>query len=230
MNAHSAGARKGLTVESLRAGYGSLTILHDVSFEVAAGECVGIRGPNGAGKTTLLKAIAGVLETQSGTVRLGETAIHEYAAHRRVAGGLALVPEGRQIIGSLSVQGNLDITMLSRRRARRDEEHQRRLREVFELFPILRERLSQTGSSLSGGQQQMLAIGRAMMTRPDVLLLDEPSQGLAEVVVEEVAAALRLLRGRVTIVLVEQHEQMLAAVADRVLALRVGRMMQPEST
>lgn len=221
-------AGSSLTVDSLRAGYGSVMVLHGLSFSVEAGECVGIRGPNGAGKTTLLKALAGTLPTKEGRVLLDGAAIHRDPPHRRVRKGLALVPEGRQIIGSLPVRGDLDITILSRGRARRDEIHQQRLENVYELFPILRERQTQAGSSLSGGQQQMLAIGRALMTDPDVLLLDEPSQGLAEAVVDEVATALQALRSRVTMVVVEQNAELLSAVSHRVLSLRVGRMVDRE--
>lgn len=214
----------GLGVESVSAGYGPVTVLRDISFSVEPGECLGIRGPNGAGKTTLLKTLAGTLPTKEGRVFLNGEAVHREPAHRRVSKGLALVPEGRQIIGSLSTQSNLDITMLSHGRARRDEGYVRRLAMVHDLFPILADRAQQPGGSLSGGQQQMLAIGRALMTDPAVLLLDEPSQGLAEAVVEEVAVALQTLRGRVTMIVVEQNEDLLRAMTDRVLPLRAGRM------
>lgn len=216
-----------LDVEGLRAGYGAVTVLHGVSFSVAVGECLGIRGPNGAGKTTLLKTLAGILPAKGGRVLLDGVAIDREPPHRRVSRGLALVPEGRQIIGSLTTQANLDITLLSHGKARRDAAHAERLSMVHDLFPILASRAQQPGGSLSGGQQQMLAIGRALMTDPDVLLLDEPSQGLAEVVVEEVAAALQTLRAKVTMIVVEQNEDLLNAVADRVISLRVGRV-QPD--
>lgn len=213
-----------LGVERLSAGYGSVMVLHGVSFSVDVGECLGIRGPNGAGKTTLLRTLAGTLPAKEGRVLLDGVAIDRDPPHRRVSKGVALVPEGRQIITSLSTQANLDITMLSHGRARRDGGHARRLAMVHDLFPILAHRSKQAGGSLSGGQQQMLAIGRALMTDPSVLLLDEPSQGLAESVVEEVAAALQTLRGRVTMIVVEQNEELLTAVSDRVIALSVGRM------
>lgn len=228
MTTESTRSGAALGVEDLHAGYGAVTVLHGVSFSVGVGECLGIRGPNGAGKTTLLKTLAGVLPAKNGRVMLNGEAIDRDPPHRRVSKGIALVPEGRQIIGSLTTQANLDITMLSHGSARRDEGHAQRLAMVHDLFPILASRSNQPGGSLSGGQQQMLAIGRALMTDPDVLLLDEPSQGLAEVVVEEVAAALQTLRGHVTMIVVEQNEDLLTSVADRVISLRVGRMQQPE--
>jgi branched-chain amino acid transport system ATP-binding protein len=215
-----------LDITGLRAGYGRVTVLHDMSFSVPAGSVLGISGPNGAGKTTLLNAISGINRECTGEVRLGEQALSRKPAHKRVACGLALVPEGRQIIGSLDVGANLDVTVMSRGRFRKDAEHRRRMAEVLELFPRLTERLSVPGLALSGGEQQMLAIARALMTGPAVLLLDEPSQGLAPAVVDDVAAALAKLKGRITMVVVEHNHHVLDAVADRVVTMRWGRLSE----
>jgi branched-chain amino acid transport system ATP-binding protein len=201
-----------------------VTVLHGVSFAVAEGEVLGISGPNGAGKTTLLNAVAGLNRRCSGDVVLGATSLSGHTPDRRVALGLALVPEGRQVIGSLSVRANLEVTLMARGRLRPDAEHRARLARVFELFPRLEELQHAPGLTLSGGEQQMLAIARALMTEPRALLLDEPTQGLAAPVVEVLVDALRRLRRSVTMVLVEQNPAMLEALADRVLTLRMGRL------
>ncbi|MDE3075487.1 MAG: ABC transporter ATP-binding protein [Chloroflexota bacterium] len=214
-----------LSVTNLRAGYGRVTVLHGVSFEVAAGEVLGIGGPNGAGKTTLLNAIAGLNRGAAGEILIGGRSLARQASHVRVARGLALVPEGRQIIGSLSVRANLDVTLLARGRLRPDEEHRARLERIFALFPNLADRQRIPGLSLSGGEQQMLAIARALMTNPSVLLLDEPSQGLAPAIVESVVHVLDGLRGSVTMILVEQNASVLESLAERVLSLRFGRVV-----
>jgi branched-chain amino acid transport system ATP-binding protein len=218
------GQAKRLDVDGLRSGYGRLTVLHDVDLHVEAGEALGVFGPNGAGKTTLLATIAGLLPTQSGTIVVGGTSLQRVAAHARVARGVVLVPEGRQVIGSLSVGANLDVMMLVRGRLTHDVEHRRRREEVLEMFPALRARLRVGASSLSGGEQQMLAIARALMCRPSVLLLDEPSQGLAPTVVELLADRLSQVKGTVTMVLVEQTENALLALADRRARMRMGRL------
>ena len=217
-------AGRRLQVRDLQAGYGRVTVLHGVSFDVAPGEVLGIHGPNGAGKTTLLNTVAGLIRPDAGDVLLDDASIRTLAPHARLRAGLALVPEGRQVIGSISVQANLDITLLARRRLRPDAGHRRLVERMFEEFPSLKERRRVQGSHLSGGEQQMLAIARALMTEQSILLLDEPSQGLAVTVLDRVKAALHRLKGSVTMVLVEQHEGMLAELADRRLRLRMGRM------
>ncbi|MBO0687726.1 MAG: sugar ABC transporter ATP-binding protein, partial [Candidatus Dormibacteraeota bacterium] len=221
----SAASGKSLHVRDLSAGHGSMTVLHGVSFEVAEGEVLGVQGPNGAGKTTLLNALAGVNRRCSGEVLLAGTSLSGRSPDERVGQGLALVPEGRQVIGSLSVRANLDVTMMSRGRLRADPEHRARLEEVFDLFPALRELQRAPGSALSGGEQQMLAIARALMTRPSVLLLDEPSQGLAVKMVGVMVDALQRLKGSMTMVLVEQNVEVLNALSDRTLALSLGRVV-----
>jgi len=219
------GTRAGaLRVSGLRAGYGRVTVLHGVGFDVAPGTVLGISGPNGAGKSTMLKAVAGLITASAGDVTLDGGSLLGRRPHRRVAAGLALVPEGRQVIGSLSVESNLAMTLMARRRLRPDAEHRRRLEEVFGLFPRLRERLRLPATMLSGGEQQMLAIARALMTAPRVLLLDEPSQGLAVDVVAQVVRSLQSLKGGLSMVIVEQNLDVLDALADERLSLRMGRI------
>ena len=213
-----------LRVSGLHSGYRRVTVLHGVGFTLAPGTVLGISGPNGAGKSTLLKTIAGLLAASAGEVTLDGDSLLGYRPHRRVAAGLALVPEGRQVIGSLSVESNLAMTLMARRRLRPDAEHRRRLAEVFTLFPQLRDRLGLSAAMLSGGEQQMLAIGRALMTAPRVLLLDEPSQGLAVNVVAQVTDALGSLKGAMSMVIVEQNGDVLDALADERLSLRLGRI------
>ena len=213
-----------LRVADLHSGYGRVTVLHGVAFDLAPGTVLGISGPNGAGKSTLLKTVAGVLTATAGDVTLDGASLRGQRPHRRVAAGLALVPEGRQVIGSLSGESNLAMTLMARRRLRPDAEHRRRLDEVLGLFPRLRERLGLQATMLSGGEQQMLAISRALMTAPRVLLLDEPSQGLAVNVVGHVVEALRSLKGRLSMVIVEQNLDVLDALADERLSLRLGRI------
>ena len=218
-------ARAGaLRVSDLCSGYGRVTVLHGVGFDLAPGTVLGVSGPNGAGKSTLLKTVAGLLTASSGDVTLDGASLLGHRPHRRVAAGLALVPEGRQVIGSLSVESNLAMTLMARRRLRPDAEHRRRLEEVLGLFPRLRERLDLSATMLSGGEQQMLAIARALMTAPRVLLLDEPSQGLAVNVAGHVVRALQSLKGSVSMVIVEQNPEVLDALADDQISLRLGRI------
>ena len=213
-----------LAVQDLHAGYGPVTVLHGVSLGCKPGEVLGITGPNGAGKSTLLNTLAGLIEPSRGAIRLDGGDLVGRAPHRRVRQGLALVPEGRQVIGTLSVRCNLEVTVMARGRARLDGEHRSRLADVLELFPRLGERMDVAASSLSGGEQQMLAIGRALMTRPRVLLLDEPSQGLATNVVELVIEALRSLRGSMSMVIVEQNLDVLDALDSSRLRMSLGRV------
>jgi branched-chain amino acid transport system ATP-binding protein len=213
-----------LSLQDVSAGYGGLTVVHGATFAVRAGEGVGIVGPNGAGKSTLLKVIAGALPTQRGSITFAGEAIERRSAAQRVARGVALVPEGRQIIRDLTVQGNLDITLLGRRRITRDREHHERLENVYGLFPRLRERRRVKGGELSGGEQQMLAIGRALMCEPRLLLLDEPSLGLAGPVVAQLIEALTSIRSQVTLILAEHSTAMLDGLTSRRLEIRMGRI------
>ncbi len=211
-----------LSVEGLTGGYPPLTVFRDTHLAVEPGRALGVLGPNGAGKTTLLKTIAGLLPALGGRVLFGGRERGRTRAHERARAGLVLVPEGRQILTGLTVQQNLE---LSRAAGRLDAAgYARRLEEVLTIFPQLHERLHQFGRSLSGGEQQMLAIGRALMVDPVLLMLDEPTQGLAPIVVRQVLAVLKSLKGRLPIVCVEQNRGFLDELADTVLIMQGGRL------
>lgn len=214
-----------LKVESLSGGYGKLRVFQDLSFDLDRGETVGIYGPNGAGKTTLLSTIVGLLPATSGRVLKGTKDMTALPAYRRARAGIALVPEGRQVLASMSVNDNLDLT---RACAAGDDaaSFPERLEEVFDLFPRLKERRSQIGGSLSGGEQQMLAIARALLIKPEVLILDEPTQGLAPVIVKDLASTLSQLKGRFSMIVVEQNREFLHALTDRSLGMRAGVLAQ----
>jgi branched-chain amino acid transport system ATP-binding protein len=211
-----------LRVEGLRAGYGPLDVLRDISFEVPTGAAVAILGANGAGKTTLLRALTGLIRTRAGSVTLDGTAIERLPAERRVRQGLALVPEGRELFPSLTVRENLTIGAFTRRddRAEIDADVER----VLTYFPRLRERLEAYAASLSGGEGQMLAIGRALMARPRVLLLDEPSLGLAPAVVDTVFDVIQKLNREqgLTVMLVEQNARKALSVVQTAYVLQGG--------
>jgi branched-chain amino acid transport system ATP-binding protein len=212
-----------LKLSSVNVSYGGLHALADVSLEVGEGEFVTIVGPNGAGKTTLLKAIGGGVLPQAGRIEYRGEDIAGRPSHARARLGIAHVPEGRKIFSSLSVLENLE--MGSYRSAARPQRAEG-LEAVYELFPVLRERRAQLAGSLSGGEQQMLAIGRGLMARPDLLLLDEPSQGLGPRIVEtifEAVAAIRRAR-RLTILLVEQRVVEALELCDRGYVLETGRV------
>ena len=210
-----------LEVLSLSLAYGLHRALDGVTLDVGRGEIVTILGANGAGKTSLLKAIAGVVRTLPGKqVRLGGRDISGLPAHEIVESGLALVPEGRGIFGDLTVKENL-LLGANPQRARNGEAARRE--QVLELFPRLRERAGQIARTMSGGEQQMLAIGRALMSNPDILLLDEPSLGLSPVMVQELFATLRRVReAGLGLLLVEQNVQESLRIADRGYVLENG--------
>ena len=210
-----------LELAGLEVRYGAVAAVRDVSLSVEKGEIVGLIGPNGAGKSTTLHAITGLVPAHAGDVRLGGRSIlgrpPEAIAHE----GVALVPEGRRIFADFSVEENLLLGLAARRRAN----GRGALSEVYELFPILRESRRRSAGALSGGQQQQLAIGRALVARPEVLLLDEPSLGLAPTMVDNVFDALVSIRERgVTILLVEQRAQRTVALADRTHVLANGEL------
>jgi branched-chain amino acid transport system ATP-binding protein len=211
-----------LEVAGLEARYGDVTALRGASLTVRRGEVVALIGPNGAGKTTLMRAIAGLHRPAAGRVHLDGEPIHALPAHAIVERGVVLVPEGRRLFGGMRVIENLEVGAFSLRARRVRAET---LRFVFELFPLLQERQAQVAATLSGGQQQMLAIGRALMGRPRLLLLDEPSLGLAPLVVEQIFAVLgRITREQdVTILLVEQNARLALELADRAYVLEQGR-------
>jgi branched-chain amino acid transport system ATP-binding protein len=212
-----------LKVSGLSVSYGGLHALADVSLQVGEGEFVTIVGPNGAGKTTLLKAIGGGVPPAGGRIEYRGEDIAGRPSHARARLGIAHVPEGRKVFSSLSVLENLEMgSYRSAARPRRAEG----LESVYALFPVLRERRTQLAGSLSGGEQQMLAIGRGLMARPDLLLLDEPSQGLGPRIVEiifEAIAAIRRAR-RLTILLVEQRVVEALELCDRGYVLETGRV------
>ena len=209
-----------LTIEGLRAGYGNLEILHGVSLNVEAGEFVSLIGPNGAGKTTLLRAISGTARMIGGSITLQGSALSELPSHRRPKLGVAHVPEGRQVFAELTVRENLLVGSYTRR-DRAEREHQ--LERVLSLFPRLRERYAQRGGTLSGGEQQMVAIGRAMMLQPILLMLDEPSQGLAQKVTRQVYENLAdINRQGTTVLLVEQQVANALRYSQRVYVMERG--------
>jgi branched-chain amino acid transport system ATP-binding protein len=211
-----------LTVTGVDVAYGDIQALWDVSLEVNEGEIVALIGPNGAGKTTLMRVIAGLHPVRSGVVTLGDAALHTMPAHRIVEHGVILVPEGRRLFGGLTVMDNLDLGAYSKR-AR--EVRSNTLKLVFELFPLLADRKVQRANTMSGGQQQMLAVGRALMGVPKLLMLDEPSLGLAPIVVENIFETLqRLNQQGVTILLVEQNARQALELADRAYILEQGRI------
>jgi branched-chain amino acid transport system ATP-binding protein len=211
-----------LAVEGLHAGYGDLPVLHGVDLEVAAGEVATVVGANGAGKTTLLRTIAGAISATSGRVTFDGATISGMPAHRVVAQGLALVPEGRRLFPFLTVEENLRLGAYHRE-ARRV--HDRTFAEVLELFPILEERRSQLAGSLSGGEQQMCALARGMMSLPKLLMLDEPSLGLAPIVVQQVFALIpTLLERGVTVLLVEQNVGEALQLSTSASVLEQGRI------
>jgi len=213
-----------LTIASLGVSYEGLRALVDVSLEVGAGEFVTIVGPNGAGKTTLLKAISGTVPSETGRITYLAQDLGARRPSERAALGIAHVPEGRRVFASLTVMENLELG--SYRRAARAS-RKRALDEVFALFPILRERHRQLAGSLSGGEQQMLALGRGLMARPDLLLLDEPSQGLGPRIVEQIFETIDRIRRerRLTILLVEQRVVEALELCDRGYVLETGRVV-----
>jgi branched-chain amino acid transport system ATP-binding protein len=211
-----------LTVDGLAARYGRVTALHSVSFEVAEREIVAIVGPNGAGKSTTLAAITGTVPAVGGSIDYRGESLVGLSPERIVRRGIALVPEGRQIFASLSVAENLQLgTTIRRDRA----EAGRDLERVLERFPILRTYFRSSAAKLSGGEQQQLAIARALLSKPSLLLLDEPSLGLAPIMIDRVFEILAELReGGVTILLVEQNATRAVALADRTYVLQTGRV------
>jgi branched-chain amino acid transport system ATP-binding protein len=209
-----------LELRSVRAGYGTFQALFDVSLEVRAGEAVGVIGPNGAGKTTLMRVVSGMIRPTAGTIVMEGVDLVTTPAHRIVALGMAHVPESRRLFAGMTVEENL--RMGGFMPAARPKFRQR-LDFVYELFPRLRERRHQRAGSMSGGEQQMCAIGRALMSEPRLLLLDEPSAGLAPVIVEMVFDLVKRIRAiGVTVLIVEQNVQQVLRVVDRAYLLKAG--------
>jgi branched-chain amino acid transport system ATP-binding protein len=210
-----------LAVEAVRAGYGNIEVLHDVSMALASGTLCAIVGANGAGKTTLLMALAGILPTRGGRVRFDGAEITRLASHDRVRRGLVLVPEGRRMLPGMSVEENLQVAA-----GARGAQGFARIEGLFDRFPILRARRSVPAGSLSGGEQQMLAIARALAIGPTALLLDEPSMGLAPKLVDEIFSIVADERSRGTsILLVEQNARRALALADHAYVMERGRIV-----
>jgi branched-chain amino acid transport system ATP-binding protein len=217
-----------LEVEGVHTYYGDSHVLQGVSLRVGPGEAVAILGRNGAGKTTLIRTIVGFERPRDGSVRLLDRAIHGAPPYAIARLGIGLVPQGRRIFAPLSVSENLGLAATGTLRHRGADGHEARwTRErVYDLFPRLRERALQSGGTLSGGEQQMLAVARALMTNPRLLLLDEPSEGLAPVVVREVGRVLVRLKGEgLSILLVEQNVPLALRVADRVYVMSKGQIV-----
>ncbi|MFI4986961.1 MAG: ABC transporter ATP-binding protein [Alphaproteobacteria bacterium] len=221
-----------LEIEQLDAGYRPVRVLHGITLSVKAGEFVGVLGPNGAGKTTLLRAIGGTCSTYAGRIVFAGQVLGDMPDHARAALGIVPVPEGRRIWPSLTVEENLMMGAWRLPRAERKRELGRLLEYVMEFFPRLRERLRARAGVLSGGEQQMLAIGRALMAKPSLILVDEPSIGLAPIMVEAVMQALKRLRQdeNLSIILVEQRIQDALDLCDRIYILSRGRMQDIEGT
>jgi len=210
-----------LSIDNLTCAYGRIEVLHGISMAIRAGEIATLIGANGAGKTTLLRAISGVQPITGGDIRLDGRSIASLQSHARVALGISHVPEGRQLFAPLSVEDNLKLGAWSRPATEAASE----LARVHALFPMLAEMRQTPAGALSGGQQQMLAIGRGLMAKPRLLLLDEPSMGLAPILVEQIFEAIRgLKRDGMTILLVEQNAYAALAIADQAYVLETGRM------
>jgi len=212
-----------LELDGVAVSYGGIQAVRGISISVARGEVVALIGANGAGKTTTLKTVMGLLPLTRGTIRFAGHDLALTTTEERVARGLSLVPEGRAVFGTLTVRENLELGAYAHkdRRAIRESEE-----DVVALFPRLGERMAQDGSTLSGGEQQMLAIGRAIMARPEVLLLDEPSLGIAPVLVQQIFAAIgRIAEAGVTVVVVEQNTRMALAASRRAYVLQTGEIV-----
>ena len=210
-----------LSVSALHAGYGSVEVLHGVSLTVAEGEIVTVLGANGAGKSTTLMTICGAVPARQGAITFAGQPINQLPAHEIVRRGISQVPEGRRIFPRLTVRDNLELGAFQRQ-----DDIAADLERVLELFPILRERAGQLGGTLSGGEQQMLAIARALMARPKLLLLDEPSLGLAPLMVAKIFEVIQAInRSGTTILLVEQNANRALHIAQRGYVLETGRIV-----
>lgn len=210
-----------LKVDDINVYYGSIHAIKGISFEVGEGEVVTLIGANGAGKSTTLNTIAGLLRSKTGSIEFMGQSLAKVPSHKIVAKGLALVPEGRRVFLQMTVQENLEMGAFTQKNTGIAQD----LEMVYDLFPRLKERLKQTAGTLSGGEQQMLAMARALMSKPRLLMLDEPSMGLAPILVEQIFDIIRALhKSGTTILLVEQNAQMALSVANRAYVLETGKI------
>ena len=215
-----------LKVANMNVYYGHIHAIKDISFDVAEGEIVPLIGANGAGKSTILKTISGLLRSKTGSITFKNEKIGNAASHTIVKRGLAHVPEGRRVFLQMSVQENLEMGHYTQPGKKMNA----RVQQIFEHFPRLLERRKQAAGTLSGGEQQMLAMGRAMMSRPKLLMLDEPSMGLAPLLVEQIFEMIKMLnKAGVTILLVEQNAHMALNIANRGYVLETGRVVLEDS-
>lgn len=208
-----------LSVRDLHVSYGAIKAVRGISFDIKQGEIVTLIGANGAGKSTTLNTVAGLIRPDSGSIEFKGQSIVGVKSHKVVERGMALCPEGRRVFSQMSVSENLDMGGYTRS----DAENRETLQRVYERFPRLRERMGQMAGTLSGGEQQMLAMGRALMSKPDLLMLDEPSMGLAPILVQEIFDIVKELNAAgTTILLVEQNANMALSIADRAYVLEIG--------
>lgn len=215
-----------LRIKNLHTYYGRIKALDNVSLHVRAGEIVSLIGANGAGKTTILNTVSGVISCAQGEIYFEDSKINGQPPEKVVAAGISQVPEGRQIFAPLTVLENLQLGAYLRYRKREKKAVEEDLEWIFELFPRLKERIKQISGTLSGGEQQMLAIGRALMARPKLLLLDEPSMGLAPLLVKDIMSTISGLRNSgVTILVVEQNARASLRISDRGYVLETGRVI-----
>jgi branched-chain amino acid transport system ATP-binding protein len=211
-----------LYTQNIRKSYKGRPVVNGVSVEVEQGEIVGLLGPNGAGKTTCISSIIGFLAERNGLIELDGEALQKLSPEKICKAGIGIVPQGRRIFPSLSVKENLEVAYQA---PRSKSSRKWVLEDIFQFFPRLQERQNQVAGSLSGGEQQMLAIGRALMTNPKVLLLDEPSEGLAPQIVKEVGNIIAMLKPFISIVLVEQNLSLALSVADDIVLLNGGKVV-----
>ncbi len=215
-----------LRVRSIESGYGKLRVLKGISLHVNAGEIVTIIGANGAGKTTLLHTISGLIKPESGTIHFDEKEITYRRTERIVALGCSLVPEGRQLFSTMAVKENLLLGGYVSRRRNSRSSLSHGLEEIYDLFPILKERRNQLAGTLSGGEQQMLAIARSLMSQPSLIMMDEPSMGLAPLIVRNIFRVIDRLRSEgKTILLVEQNAKVALGIADRGYVMETGSIV-----
>ena len=213
-----------IEITNLNAGYNQSQVIHDMSFKVAPQEILAVVGRNGMGKTTLLKTLMGILPLKGGAIRIGDKDVSRLETHWRVAEGLAFVPQGRMIFPNLTVMENM-MTAVKSKLEKSD------LDEIYALFPVLHEMKSRKGGNLSGGQQQQLAIARALLTKPKVLILDEPTEGIQPSIIKEIAKVLREIRKlrQLTIIVTEQVLSFVLDACDRLMVIERGRMVHEDT-